>query len=151
MHLCFYVCSVLSCYVWMFFMYIVCHAHICMYLCTCVYLCVYIYVCTVHLCAYNLCLCMCWYIYTHFYLYNKCLSCRWHDLGCCLLVWHCYLGSILAFSFEFQNLNRTICTKTSNKTNRNVSRVRGFATGLYWYGIPNSYPKLIKLKMLKEF
>ena len=123
------------------------YAYIFMYMC--IFMCVYTCMCVcVHIC---LCL-MCCYIYTLFYLYKsylfKCLSCRWRDLGCYLLVWHCYLGSILAFSFEFQNLNTTICTKTSN--NRDVSRARSFATGPYWYGIRNSYPKSIKLKMLKE-
>ena len=53
---------------------------------------------------------------TLFYQYKsylfKCLSCRY--LGCYLVVWLCYLGSVLPFSFEFQNLNTTIFTKTSN-------------------------------------
>ena len=79
-------------------------------ICTCVYICMCV---CAHIC---LCLCMCWY--TFFYLYKSylfnCLSCRY--LGCYLLVWHCYLGSILAFSFEFQNLNTKIRTKTSNKS-----------------------------------
>ena len=42
----------------------------------------------------------------------NCLSCRY--LGCYFLIWHFYLGSILAFCFEFKNLITAIWTKTSN-------------------------------------
>ena len=51
------------------------------------------------------------------------MSCRY--LGCYLSVWHCYLGSILAFSFEIIKLNTTTFTKSStqlikiNLNNRN--------------------------------
>ena len=67
MHVYFHACSVLSCYVWMLFMYIVC---ICMYvfMCMCIYMCVYLCMCVcARIC---LCLCMCWYT---FYL-NKSYS-----------------------------------------------------------------------------
>ena len=61
----------------------------------------------------HICLCLCICVGTHFCLYKSsffnCLFCRY--LGCDLLVWHCYLDSILAFSFEFQNLNRAIVQK----------------------------------------
>ena len=90
------------------------YAYICMYLCICVFVCMYMYVCAsvrIYACAYV-------YVGTLFYLYKSylfnCLSCRY--LGCYLLVWHCYLGSILAFSFESQNLNTIICKKNSNKS-----------------------------------
>ena len=78
-----------------------------MYIC----MCVYIYVCS------SVCLYACLYVGvgTHFCLYKSyllnCLSCRY--LGCYLSVRHCYLGSILSFSFEFLNLNTTTCTKSS--------------------------------------
>ena len=96
----------------MFGVYIVCiymYISMYMYISICVDICmfyvyVYLYVC-IHVC-------LSVYIYaslyvcvgTHFclnksYLVN-CLSCRY--LGCYLLVWHCYLGSILAFSFEVE-------------------------------------------------
>ena len=88
------------------------HIYVCIY----VYVYVYLYVCVymyVHLCTSIL---VSMYVLVHTFICIKviCLSCRY--LGCYLLVWHCYLGSILAFSFEFQNLNTTICTKTSNKS-----------------------------------
>ena len=78
----------------------------------CIFVCVYICVSVrIYACVYV-------FVGTRRYLYksylSNCLSCRY--LGCYLLVWHCYLGSILAFSFEFQNLNTTICTKTFNKS-----------------------------------
>ena len=47
-HVCFHLCSVLSCYIWMFYMYIV---HMYMYICMCVYICIYMYV---QLCSYIL-------------------------------------------------------------------------------------------------
>ena len=84
------------------------YAYICMYLCISIFVCVYICVCaSVHIYA---CVYVC--VGTLFYLYKsylfRCLSGRYLDI---------YLvDSILAFSFEFQNLNITICTKTSNKS-----------------------------------
>ena len=36
-------------------------------------------------------------------------------LGFYLSVWHCYLGSILAFFFEIVKLNTTTCTKSSTQ------------------------------------
>ena len=103
--ICIYV-FVLSCYIWMFCMYI----H--MYLCICIFVCVYIYL-YVNSCTYML-VSMYVFLYTFVRIKVICLSCRY--LGCYLLIWHCYLGSILAFSFKFQNLNLTICTKASNKS-----------------------------------
>ena len=99
LHVCFHVCSVLSCYVWMFCMYIVC---IYMYVFVYLYVCIYMYV---HLRTYIL---VSMYVLEHTFISIKviCLSCR--CLDCYLLVWYCYLGSILAFSLEFQNLNTTI-------------------------------------------
>ena len=109
----------------MFGVYIVCiymYISMYMYISICVYICmfyvyVYLYVC-IHVC-------LSMYIYaslyvcvgTHFCLYKSylvnCLSCRY--LGCYLLVWHCYLGSILAFSFEIVKLNTTTCAKSSTQ------------------------------------
>ena len=85
------------------------YAYMCMNLCICIFVCVYIYVCaSVHICG---CVCVC--VGTHFCLYKRylfnSLSCRY--LGCYLLVWHCYLGIILAFSFEFQSLKKTLLYK----------------------------------------
>ena len=86
------------------------YAYICMYLCTCIVVCVNIYICE------SVCRSAC--VYLLFCLYKSylfnCLFCRY--VGCYLLIWHCYLGSIVAFSFEFQNLNTNICTKTCNKS-----------------------------------
>ena len=85
-----------------------------MYLCICIFVCVHIYVYAyVHIYA---CVYVC--VGTHFCLHKSCLfSCLSRRyLGCYLLVWHCYVGSILAFSFEFQNSNTIICTKISNKS-----------------------------------
>ena len=85
-----------------------------MYLCICIFVCEYIYVNA------SVCVCACVYVCVGklFYLYKscliKCLFCRY--LGGYLVVWHCYLGSILAFSLEFQSSNTTICTKSSNKS-----------------------------------
>ena len=109
LHVCFQVCSVLSCYVWMFYMYIL-YAYICIYVYVYLYVCICMYV---HLCTYIL---VSMYVLVHTFICIKviCLSCRY--LGCWLLVWHCYLARILAISFEFQKLNTTICTKTSNKS-----------------------------------
>ena len=106
LHVCFHVCSVLFCFVvlCMYVLFVYCmHIYVCS--CVYVYLYVYIYVHTsVHIYT---CVYVC--AGTHCYLYKRylLLSCR--HLGC-------YLGSILAFSVEFQNLNTTICTKTSNKS-----------------------------------
>ena len=90
------------------------YAYICMHLCISIFVCVYIYVrAPVYIYA---CVYVCFR--THFYLYKSylfnCLSCRYLD--CYLLVWHCYLGSILAFTFEFQNLNTNIFTNASKST-----------------------------------
>ena len=67
----------------------------------------------VNLCAYMF---VSMYVLVHTFVCIKitCLSCRY--LGYYLLVWHCYLDNIIGFSFKFLNLNRTICTKTSNKS-----------------------------------
>ena len=88
------------------------HKHVCIYVYVYLYMCIYMYV---HLCSYII---VSMYVLVHTVIYIKviCLSCRY--LSCYLLVWHYYLGSILAFSFEFQNLNTTICTKTSNKSTK---------------------------------
>ena len=125
MHVCFHVRSVLSKFVCF---ECILYVYICICLCICIFVCVYIYVCFT--CVY---ICMCIYIHvcssvyiyaslyvcvgTHFCLYKSylvnCLSCRY--LGCYLSVWHCYLGSILAFSFKIVKLDTTICTKFSTQ------------------------------------
>ena len=103
-----YVCV----YIFMFNLYVylyvcvyICMFHVYVYLYVCVYICIFIcaslYVCArTHFCLYKS------------YLFN-CLSCRY--LGCYLSVWHCYLGNILAFSFEIVKLNTTTDTKSSTK------------------------------------
>ena len=110
MHVCFHVCYVLSCFVcFVCILYVYICIFIFMYICMCVYIyvsricifvCVYIYIC-IFICA-SLCVCF----GTNFCLYKSyifnCLSCRY--LGCYLLVWHYYLGSILALSFEIVKL-----------------------------------------------
>ena len=121
-HVSFHVCYVLSCFVCMLYVYI------CIYLSICIFVCVYIYiyVCMFHIYVYlyvwvYICIFICTSLYvcvcTHFCLYEnylfKCLSCR--HLGCYLLVWHRYLGSILAFSFEIVKLNTTTGTKSSTQ------------------------------------
>ena len=107
MHVCLHAyilfCHVL--YVHCMNIYIFTYMYICMrvyiYVCSSVYIyaSVYVYVGT-HFCLYKC------------YLFN-CLSCRY--LGCYLSVWHCYLGSILAFSFEIVKLNTTTCTRSSTQ------------------------------------
>ena len=73
----------------------------CIYVCLSVYIYASIYACVgAHFCLYKS------------YLVN-CLSCRY--LGCYLSVWQCYLGSILAFSFEIVKLNTTTCKKSSTQ------------------------------------
>ena len=98
-----YVCIYIYIYIYIYIhIYIYIYIYIYVYVCAsvCIYACVYVCVGTLsYLCK--------------SYLF-KCLSSRY--LGCYLVVWHCYLGSILAFSFKFQNLNTAICTKTSNKS-----------------------------------
>ena len=122
-HVCMCICMyvsmyVLFCFVWMFCMYIVCiymYLFICMYicmyvLCICIFLCLYIYVCSsvhIYVLSMNVLVHTCLYK-SHFF---NCLSCRY--LGCYLLVWYCYLRSILAFSFKFLNMNTNTCTKSS--------------------------------------
>ena len=96
---------VLPCFVCTLYEYIYIYVYV--YLYTCIYVCssVYIYA-SVYV-----------YVGTHFCLYKSylfnCLSCRY--LGCYLSVWHCYLGSILAFSFEIVKLNTTTCTRSSTQ------------------------------------
>ena len=90
-------------------MYIYVYLSLCIFVCVyiyiyvsriCIFVCVYIYIC-IFICA-SLCVCF----GTNFCLYKSyifnCLSCRY--LGCYLLVWHYYLGSILALSFEIVKL-----------------------------------------------
>ena len=115
LHVCFHVCSVLFCHVMYGRFVCILYAYICMYLCICIFcifVCVCIYVCaSVHIYIF-----VSMYVLVHTVICIKviCLPCRY--LGGYLLVWHCHLGSILALSFEFQNLNTTISTKTSNKS-----------------------------------
>ena len=84
------------------------HIYIYVYVYLRVYVCAFVHV---YACVY---VCVGTLSYLYISYLSKCLSCR--DLVWYLLVWHCNLGSILAFSFEFQKLNTTICTKTSNKS-----------------------------------
>ena len=87
----------------------------CMYIHVCIYLYVYLYEC-VYICIF-ICASLYVCVGTYFCLYKSyllnCLSCRY--LGCYLSVWHCYLGSILAFCFEIVKLNTTTCTKSSTQ------------------------------------
>ena len=104
--------------------YIACiytYIFMCMYICMCVYtfMFTYMYIC---MCVYmyvylHIYMLLSVYVLVHFCLYRRylvnCLPCRY--LGCYLSVWHCYLGIILAFSFEIVKLNTTICTKSSTQ------------------------------------
>ena len=102
-------CFVMFC---MFCVYIVCiymYIYLYVYLYVCIYIYmfhvyVYLYVC-IYICIF-ICASLCVCFGTNFCLYKSyifnCLSCRY--LGCYLLVWHCYLGSILALSFEIVKL-----------------------------------------------
>ena len=98
------------------YIYVYVFLYVCIYMYVlgiCIFVCVYICVCSYVYIYASLCVC----VGTHFclhksYLFN-CFSCRYH--GCYVLVWHCYLGSILAFSFEILNLNTTACTKSSTQ------------------------------------
>ena len=109
MYVSMHIYSVLSYFVCILYEYICIHLHICIFVC--VY--IYIYVCwSVYIYA-----SLYAYVGTHFclyksYLFNR-LSCRY--LGCYLSVWHCYLGSILAFSFEIVKLNTITCTWSSTQ------------------------------------
>ena len=109
-HVCFHICSVLSCFVCS-----VCilYVYICTHLCVCIFVYVYIHVCSSVYIYASLYVC----VGTYFCLYKgylfSCLSCGY--LGCYLSVWHCYLGNILAFSFQIVNLNTTTCTKSSTQ------------------------------------
>ena len=111
MHVCFHAyifCFVIFC---MYIVWIYMYTFTYMYICMCVY--IYIYVCwSVYIYA-----SLYAYVGTHFCLYKSylfnCLSCRY--LGCYLSVWHCYLGSILAFSFEIVKLNTITCTWSSTQ------------------------------------
>ena len=106
-------CFVMFCMdvLYIYCMHIYMYAFVYMYTCIYIYIYIYIYVCSsvyVYACLYvgagtDFCL-------YKSYLLN-CLFCRY--LGCYLSVCHCYLGSILSFSFEFLNLNTTTCTKSS--------------------------------------
>ena len=89
-------------YICMFYIYV--YLYLCIYVCSSVYISASLYVC-VH--AY--------FCLHESYLVN-CLSCRY--LGCYLSVCQCYLGSILAFSFEIVKLNTTTCTKSSTQVTK---------------------------------
>ena len=123
MHVCFHVCSVLSCFVWIICMYIVCiymYVFMYMYICMCVYICmiyvnVYLYICIymyVHLCTYML---LSVYVFVHAFVCVKvCLvdisvATSWFSIAI-LVFWY-----TLAFSFEILNLNTTTCTKSSTQ------------------------------------
>ena len=105
-------------YIYCMYVYIFIYMYICMYVYICMFhvyvylhVCIYIYICIFIFASLYVC------VDTHFclcksYLFN-CLSCRY--LGCYLSVWHCCLGSILAFSFEIVKLNTTTGTKFSTQ------------------------------------
>ena len=95
MHVCFHLCFVFSCYVWMFQMYIKCvrmYVFLHMYICICVYICV-------HQCAYMLCVYVC--VGTHFCSYKSYL------IFCLVDIQVIQISA----SFKFQNLNTIIHTK----------------------------------------
>ena len=105
-------------YVYCMYVYIFIYMYICMYVYICMFhvyvylhVCIYIYICIFIFASLYVC------VDTHFclcksYLFN-CLPCRY--LGYYLSVWHCCLGSILAFSFEIVKLNTTTGTKFSTQ------------------------------------
>ena len=112
-------------------MYIYIYVCVCMYVCVCVYVCICLYV-YMHVCIHVLiyicllfkrceymwmgvfcvCVCLCLFVCLLVSIYisqHKCLwkvneisVCIFFHLGCYLSVWHCYLGSILAFNAEVQ-------------------------------------------------
>ena len=93
-------CFVMFC---MFCMYIVCiyiymYIFICMYICMCVYIYIYVYSSVL----------LSMYVLVHIFF-----------LGCYLSIWHCYLSSILAFSFEIVKLNTTTDKKSSTQVIKN--------------------------------
>ena len=94
-------------------MYIYVYIYLYVYLYVCIY--IYIYIC-IFICA-SLYVC----VGTHFFLYKSYLfnylPCRY--LGCYLSIWHCYLSSILAFSFEIVKLNTTTDKKSSTQVIKN--------------------------------
>ena len=95
MHVCFHLCFVFSCYVWMFQMYIKCvrmYVFLHMYICICVYICV-------HQCAYMLCVYVC--VGTHFCSYKSYL------IFCLVDIQVIQISA----SFKFQNSNTIIHTK----------------------------------------
>ena len=105
-------------YIYCMYVYIFIYMYICMYVYICMFhvyvylhVCIYIYICIFIFASLYVC------VDTHFclcksYLFN-CLPCRY--LGYYLSVWHCCLGSILAFSFEIVKLNTTTGTKFSTQ------------------------------------
>ena len=100
---------VLFCHV-LYVLYVYCmhiYTFMYMYIWMCVYICMFI---CVHI---SFSLCMCWYTLLFVLNLFNYLSCRY--LRCYLSVWHCYLGGILAFSFEIVKLHRTICTRFSTQ------------------------------------
>ena len=109
MHLCFHVCFVFSCYVWMFWMYVKCihmYVFLHMYICICVYICV-------HQCAYMLCVYVC--VGTHFCSYKSylifCLvdiqviqiSASWFDIAIWVVSQHSLLNSKIGIQPYIQN------------------------------------------------
>ena len=93
---------------------------VCLYVCICLYVHMYvcidilIYVCLL-LSVSCVCVCLCLFVYLLVSIYisqhkclwkvteiNVCISSFFFHLGCYLLVWHSYLGSILAFNVEVQ-------------------------------------------------
>ena len=130
----------------MFCMFCILYAYLCIYLCICIFACVCIYMFYVYVYLY-VCIYVCSSVHiyaslvsvgTHFCLYRSyvfnCLCC-WY-LGYCLSVWHCYLGSILIFSFKILNLNTTTCTKSSTQV-RKINR--GNMNSLFPTLIVNNY------------
>ena len=102
-----FVCFVCILYVCMY-IYIYIYIYIFMYVYICI--CVYIYVCSsLYIYAFFM------YLLVHTFVCIKVICLSYRYLGCCFSVWHCYLGSTLAFSFEIVQLNTTTCTKSSTQ------------------------------------
>ena len=121
-------------YIYCMYVYIFIYMYICMYVYICMFhvyvylhVCIYIYICIFIFASLYVC------VDTHFclcksYLFN-CLPCRY--LGYYLSVWHCFLGSILAFSFEIVKLNTTTGTKFSTQIIKiNVGNMNSLFTTL---------------------
>ena len=111
---------VLQVYCMYIYIYIYIYVYIYLYVYLYVYIYIYVYFTQMYICmrvyiyVYSSVL-LSMYVLVHIFACIKviCLSSRY--LGCYLSVWHCYMSSKLAFSFEIVQLNTTTGTKSSTR------------------------------------